>query len=673
MRIEQWNEVLGDWFLSESEGQPVYLSATDAELLLLNEKRGLGLGDPAVDLADAVSRAGLHYGSRKNREWESSGQSDYPPWLPFLAASVLVVDRETERGTTSFYPPFSKFLGLRARLSQDEYTATVRRWWVALAGWLKEAESGQRGFPTWGDVSPTGHRSVIGHPYTQVLLRREDRKNLDLFLGQFDVEGFELPEVEDRDAAARHVVEALRRWARNRRSLTGRLRRIIEGGDEGVTQSLGYLLMAQMFNPRFQASDGSSRAIEVVPVFDEFVKELFFGLIAPGWVSEAHPLELEGCDGPVTQPDWEYRYDLEVTDTHLREGSQPPLGEEVSVSFEGSDTHVLVEGVGSWRGARRVEEGARVYLLTAPDASSRLTLEGEPFGRVRGLPEGWSIRGPVRFTAALARSSGAVSTAKEGRLIPTTRGGLALDRTGNFLLGGEPIVELPGIEDLVGVDTEFDTEFRDTKFHAPVNGELDLSTLGLPAGDHRVVAGPYRILFSSIAVEQPPSDEIRMGKNPAGQVVSASETTGAVLAGARVHPPTGINPAPKRLSPVTSRLVLFGAPGEVAEIEPTRAQWAEFLQLPRNATEAKVRSTYPYFDRVVKKPEWLAWEDDEGWVVALWGWGNDSDPHLEPDEWRQAVETIGDRPSVFKFPDQEAPETDLIDRWNNYAATGAVS
>ena len=69
----------------------------------------------------------------------------------------------------------------------------------------------------------------------------------------------------------------------------------------------------------------------------------------------------------------------------------------------------------------------------------------------------------------------------------------------------------------------------------------------------------------------------------------------------------------------------------------------------------------------------LAWEDDEGWVVALWGWGDDSDPHLEPDDWRQAVETIGDRPSVFKFPDQELPETDLVDRWNNYAATGDVS
>ena len=664
MRIEEWNEILGDWFLSESEGQPVYLSATDAELLLLDQNRDLRLEDPAGDLAGAVSRAGLNYGSRRDREWVSSNQSGYPPWLPFLAASVLVVDRETERASTRFYEPFSKFLGLRTRISQDEYEATVRRWWIALARWLKEAESGQRGFPTWDDVSTSGHRSAIGHSYTQVLLRREDRKSLDLFLRQFDTEGFELPEVEDRDGAAIHVVEALRRWARNRHSLTGRLRGIIEGSDEGATQSLGHLLIAQMFSPRFHDSDGSSRALEVVPVFDEFDKELFFGLIAPGWVSEVNPLQLEGCDRPVTRPDWEYRYDLKVTDTHLREGFHPPLGEELSVSFEGSDTHVLVEGTGSWRGARRVEEGARVYLLTAPDASSGFAPKGEPFGQVKGLPEGWLLRGPVGFTAALARSSGTVSTAKEGRLVPTIRGGLALDRSRNFLLGGEPIVELPGIEEPVRVGTEF---------HAPVKGELDLSTLGLPAGEHRVVAGPYQISFSSIPVEQPPSDEIRMGKNPAGQVVSASDTPGAILAGARVHPPTGVTPAPRRLSPVTSRLVLFGVPGEVAEIEPARSQWAEFLQLPRNAIEAKVRSTYPYFDRVVKKPEWLAWEDNEGWVVALWSWGDDSDPHLEPDDWRQAVETIGDRPSVFKFPDQEMSEGDLLERWNNYAAAGDVS
>ena len=664
MQIEEWNKILGDEFLNAGPGKPIYFSVTDAELERLNQTRGLGLENPSDDLKKAIQRVGLRYGRWKHDEWTKSGRNGYPPWLPFLAASVLVVDRVTEQGgTRKFYDPFTEFIGHRPRVEGTEYQGSIRWWWVELTNWLKDSESGDRGFSTWKDVPTEGSFSVIGHAYTQIVLRREDRRNLELFLGNMEMEGRDALIIKDPSAAATHVVEALRRWARGRRSLTPRLRLIVEGPNGRLQEGLGYALMAQLFRDRTTATGVPNRVVEIVPILDEFDKKLFLGVVAPGWVSESSPLHLEGFCDPLEQPDLEYLFDLKLTDAHLREGWTSQIEDSLSVSLEGSDIHVLVKGLGSWRGSHRAEEGSRVYLLVGPGVSEREGIGGEALRRIRGLPEGWSITGPRELTAGLARQCAIAATQKGGGLFPKLRGGLRLDRACNYLLGGEPVLELPGIEDLVTVDADS---------HMSTDGELNLSALDLGPGEHFVVAGPYELRFSSVRVEQPPSNDVRLGRDPAGQVVSTNETESTVVAGARFHPTRSIEQTPRRLSPFTSYLKLFGVPGEVAEIEPTRAQWAEALSLGWNAIEVVDRSTYPHFDRIVTVPEWIAWEGPEGWVVACWkpwqqGVTNPS-PHLEPADWRNAVAVVGDGPSIFKFPDQSSQdEADLLASWQDYA------
>jgi len=662
MEYESWTRALGDWFLNAAVNQPVYLSATDAELILLNEKMGLGLVNPAVDLQEALRRMNFRYLKRKYDEWKKAGSKGYPPSLPFLAASVLVVDRQTERGSTAFYSPYSQFIGLPSTISQTEYQQSVRLWWVELHHWLKESKGGSRGESTWMDeVALAGHHSVIGHAYTQVLLRREDRRSLERFLEDVSGEGIEGLIVEDRQLAADHVVESLRRWARGRGSLTGRLRALIEGDDGQQVEVLGNLLLTELIRERIPGGTQKRRVVDLVPIYDEFDRELFLGVVAPNWVSRSEPLTIKGCGDPVEEPGWEYRFDLELTGALLTGGWRTDRQHDVDVALEGAGVHVLVEGMGSWRGTRRIEKDADVYVLAASVEGVHLGF-GEPVARhVDGLPEGWSLYGPKRFTDDLGSRCGTTSTQRQSPLLPSFRGGLRLDQRRNYLHGGEPVMELPGVVGQVQVDG---------RPQEVVEGELDLSQLGLGSGEHTIVAGPFRHQMHSVVIKQPPSNEITLGRDPAGRVVRAGGAHRSIVAGACFPPEFENKRTDVRLSPLTERLLLFGVPGEVAEVVPQREEWANRAGLSWHAVEALDLSTYPGMDRIIGKPEWIAWESDDGWVLSRWGWGIEREPFREPEEWTKAVQQIGISPRIHRFADQTASTSELVEAWSVYMAAG---
>ena len=75
-----------------------------------------------------------------------------------LAVAVLVVARETERGSLRFYPPFSEALGLTTVLTQVDYEESLYMWWGDLAKWLTDANEGKRGLPSWRRIPRTGPR-----------------------------------------------------------------------------------------------------------------------------------------------------------------------------------------------------------------------------------------------------------------------------------------------------------------------------------------------------------------------------------------------------------------------------------------------------------------------------------------------------------------------------------
>jgi hypothetical protein len=662
VNLEQWTKALADWFLSEEPARPLYLSATPAELERMNASLELGLADPIADLQNVVNPGNFNYLIYAHGRWKKDGQNEPPPWLPFLAASVLVVEAQTDAKSTEFYIAFSNFIGRKSRLTQEEYESTLHRWWVSLATWLDQTEAGNRGFPTWRAIPEKGPRSVIGHPYTQVLLRREDRRDLDAFLSDFSAENADLPSLTDRRAAGRHLVAALRRWANGRYSISGRLRMMLESGTESSMDTLAYLLLDRLFDRRVENAAVTSRRIQTVPVFDEFDRELHLAAIAPSWVSTESPLDLDLFDGPMTEPGQPYFLAIQATDALLLSGEVLELRDGLSLVLEGREHHPLARREWDlWCGARNVALDEDIYLLARSGREDKLGI-ARFRSAVAGMPAGWSAYGPTRLAGADPAISGML-VEKGRRLIPRLRGGLAVDGRRTFLRGGEPVIELPGIDDTARVDGQ-EEPIRDE--------ELRLSDLGLPVGEHAVEAGPFRFAFTSVGAARLPDIIVHLGRSATGDVQRPEEATGPILSGI-VEFPQRAAPWHLRLTPPSSDVTLLGIPGEVGIVAPTRAGWAERAGLPHVAQELAARSSYPFGDRIVKSPWFVAWEDASGWWIAPWNLNSrqDEEPWIDPAAWLAAIEPIGPEPHIYVFgAESELTPAEVLARWRRYITTG---
>jgi hypothetical protein len=281
--FKSWNDELGSAFLEEGPGQPVYFAVTEPELRRLNDHRNFGIDDPVADLRLALRPYSFRSFGEFYRRWERARSLDFPPWLPFLAATTIVVDQQTEKGSTSFYEPLGEFLG--TRVSRNDYEDTFGLWWPALKRWLEDDDrhAGRRGFATWGSIPRQGMRCVIGHPYTQVLLRREERGQVDDFIAEVDHDSSTPPIARDREKVALHLISAFRRWARHRRAVSPRLRRILENpqADE-ESLSLGYVLLGRLFDEisGHQRTAAPGSAVRIVPAFDDYERVARLGSCA---------------------------------------------------------------------------------------------------------------------------------------------------------------------------------------------------------------------------------------------------------------------------------------------------------------------------------------------------------------------------------------------------------
>jgi len=664
MQIDAWNDALAARFLDEGLHRPAYLSTTAAELQRMNDDLNLGLADIVEDLRVAVGRATYHYGMRRHSDWQRSNIESTPPWLAFLAASVLVVEQQTDAGSIGFYTAFSKFLGLSQRLTQREYEESFYRWWGWLAAWLENTHEGRRGYPTWRGIPESGPRTVIGHPYTQVLLLREDRRGLEAFLADFSAEHGDPPELIDRLKAGLHLVSALRRWASGHRMLSPRLRSILEGGSDSAVESLAYMLLDRLFDQRSETDETSVRRISVVPALDELDRELHLAAIGPAWVSLDNPLVLDECISPMDSPGQPSYMVRPPTDAVLDRGLVVELG-QLTLIAHGREVHALARRDWDlWCGVRTVERDEKVYLLGG--ASLELRLQSPPSRRtIKDMPPGWAVFGPLTYTPELERRAGVALMARERRLVPRLRGGLALDGQRSYLVGGEPTVELPGVGEDVAVDgTRLQVE----------EDELRLNRIGLGAGEHVIEAGPFRIGFTSITAARLPHAVAAFGRTRTGEL-TAPDGRSSLVSGLRLLPERAQRGA-VWLTPVVESVTLLGVPGEVGIVEVTRAGWADRLDLPLTAVEMAALSSYPGRDRVVKFPVWLAWSGPDGWTIAQWGLGepgDDLDPGrwLEPADWQLAVEEIGPDPMVFQFESQPATPVDAVLRkWREYTHRG---
>lgn len=663
MDFRSWNSELGSAFLDEGPGQPVYFAVTEPELRRLNDHRDYGIDDPVADLQLALRPYSFRTFGDFHRRWERDRSLDFPPWLPFLAATTIVVDQQAEKGSTSFYDPLGEFLG--TQVSRDDYEDTFALWWPALKRWLEDDErhAGRRGFATWGSIPRRGMRCVIGHPYTQILLRREERGQVDDFITEFDHDSSTTPPIaRDREKVALHLVSAFRRWARHRRAVSARLRRVLENPQADESLSLGYVLLGRLFDEISgqQWSTAPGSAVRIVPAFDDYERVARLVAVAPSWVSAREPISIPGADASLREPGERVAIERPITAEVLERGLELELG--TTVRLIPRDRYVLAaRDFALWCEVEGALPGEKLHILIRTPEARRLALEVVP--SVSGLPDGWAICGPLTIDD-LPAGVQAVEAASGRRLAPRLMGGLRLQPR-VYLAGGEPTLELPDHAGAVAIDGVV---------HTPIDGSVHLSGLGLSAGRHTAEVDGFELPFESISSLARPEPRPTLGRDHTGAVVPLNERSkdSDLVTGARRYPQEEEQRDPY-LFPRPEELVKLGAPGQVAVFNAlTLASWARTFGLPHLAIELYQRTTYPHGDRAIIYPWWIAWRDMAGaWTIAELAHDRDgeNDALADPEAWYRQCHAIGAAPQVWSDRRDTTDATAVLARWRDYVRT----
>lgn len=673
MLQEEWNEALLTWLLQGRPRERVYLRADDYELEKLNAH--LGLEQPANDLIEAVKAeangdASFSWLRGRTDEWRKRADlNETPPFLAPLAASVLIVSRETDHGSLAFYAPFSQALGLRRQMDSDDYYSSFFLWWLYLAQWLSEVNAGDRGLPSWRRIPKRGPRSIIGHPYSQILLRREDLRDVDLFLaslGQLAPGDFQITDIE---AAGADLLERFTRWAQ-RRQVSARLWELLFGESRKDVDSLQSMLLDRLLD---EVEDPSIRPHErvsslVITLDDWTDRQLrFSALITPTLGFETGQVVIDGERiGPlhVNEP---CVIPIPVDSKSLKDGLNLPAGDEVTFVFRPAEVIVLVAREWSlWCSVDDADAGEMAYVLVSERALARFTLPSswtEASG-VDLLPEGWRLFGPLELPSRDKVALAAVPLRGETQAIPRLVGGLEVARHA-YLIGGPPGVWIPG--DSTSASMRIDKQRKSVETDASI---VLLKSFDLGPGSHQVEVGPYRLSFDLLTVEQLPEVKGDLLRTAVGDVVPESQANGAMAFMGAVRIPPVIDYDPLVTCPLGTRVVVLGEPGIAAECVPTMAPWAVAEGLTQALFEPMRPSSYPTGLHPFRPIRWVAVQDEE---TSVWTVTQVEKPSAEPitvgdstDLARWAVESIGDTPT-FRICDSRS-EAEISSDWFAYSA-----
>ena len=678
MQLSEWNEILLAWFFSEQPHQRVYLRVDDGELTRLNVELGLGLDRPADNLVAAVRQEVqgsplLGWLRRQGDAWSSrASPAEAPPWLGVLALSVLVVARETERGSLAFYPPFSNELGLRGVLTQEDYEVTLYKWWLDLAVWLTDVNAGRRGLPSWRHIPQAGPRCVIGHPYTQILLRREDLRDLEAFLGSIGRLGPGDLEVIDPARAGSDLLIRLRRWAAQHK-VSGRLWEILHGSRKDASDSLQYMLLDRLLDEvEIDGARSAEREIPLVVSLDDWSDRRlrFSALLRSSGAGFPPPaLELGGQHvGPLAAGEPQVTR-IEVDAAALDAGVNLSVDGDVSVVYRPREVLALAaRDWAVWCSVDDAEAGETIYLLVADRATARLRqlLADFPPSGIEGVPSGWQLYGPSKLESADGLDALGVPVRRASQAVPSLVGGLEVARR-SYLLGGPPAVIVPAGRS----ETSLRVDGRPLDIPARADMTVDLGSLGLGEGAHHVDVGPYRLSFELHAVHQLPVVAESVGRTRLGAIVPlAGMRSEPVFIGAARRPPAEYDPVV--LTPLGDRMVALGLPGDAAECSPTMGPWAADAGIPQLVFEPAQSSSYPGGRRPVHPLRWMAVQGHRGgaWSVtqvqrAPGADQGDAQATVSPLA-REVISEIGTVPTVLKDgqPDDREPTRS---EWAAYA------
>lgn len=622
MQLAEWNEALLTWFFNRHERERVYFRADDADLRRLSDGLQLGLEDPAADLIVAVRdevrrNPRLSYLHHSGEAWlKRCDPNEAPPWLGLLAVSVLVVARQVEGGSLSFYRQFSEALG--TPISQSDYEETVYAWWGSLSKWLIDVNDGTRGLPSWKRLPGFGSpRSVIGHPYTQVLLRREDFRAVDAFLASL---GRLKPgdiEVTNQDAAGTDLIHRFRQWATQRR-VTPHLWAILHGDQQGAQDSLRYILLDRLLD---EVDERGARILEreasLVLTLDAWRDlRLRFSVLVRSletWVTDTLKIDGETI-GPLS-PGVPLLTTVTVDTAALESGRTIPTPEDVDVVYRPRDVIALaIRDWDVWCAVEDVEVGERVYLLVASGALERVrgALENLPPARsITDVPEGWALYGPGTLSTMAVEDEASLPFRRRWQSVPQLVGGLEVARR-CFLVGGPPAVFVPtdGADKSVRLDGGIvDIAPSEDRLVA-----LDPSTLS--PGTHHVDVGPYRLAFDMVDFQGSPMVPDAFGRTPMGEMFPLANAEGVIFCGAIRTPP--IDGPPSILVPASRRIVALGESGVAHECSVNSAPWARSIGIPKIAFEPLQRTSYEDGTRPFNPVCWVATQEPStgDWVLV---------------------------------------------------------
>lgn len=658
LNLTEWNQTLLDWYFPLTGPRPVFLYASASELQRINNDRDLGLDDPAGDLARAVNLFD-QYPATVSREWARQGAKaeGAPPFLAHLAVTVLVVDDQIDQGSTAFYEPLSRLIGHSRRLSQDEYQWSYHSWWVMFAKWLHDDLDGARGTPTWRKIPLKGPRSIIGHPYTQVVFSRQDRGILDDFIEAAVEQPTEVLAIADEPEAAAHLFREFARWARNARGISPRLFTLVTSNRTSDHESLGFLLLDRIADAKQRPDQASNAlaALTVVPTIDEWDRRLHLSVISPAGASPGSPVVVRAEGLPQLELDEAgapRHLSLEVTADRLAERwSLPASLTGRDLAFRPTDAFVLVRrDWDEWVAVKDPMPEEDVYVL-AP-AHLRETLKGR-YDRLderqfRDVPDGWVVMGPAR-----QRGRSRVETPLAA---PRFRGGLALRVTGHtYLTGGAPILCLP---------SQLPTFTIDNNEVTASDGLFDLNSLELTAGEHVVTCGPFTDRLWLIDAREIPKVEPIVGLTAATTLVQVTDPTRRLV--------SGLGPIPREHlvqelyeCPLSDTMTLLGSPLRAAPVNVHMSQWAHDLAFAHNVFEPKLHSSYGN-RRPLKQPWWIVGDIHTKPWVALMPWHGEADHGEEPDAelWKAVVGAVGPSPQLVLNGTQT--EESVLDCWRDY-------
>ena len=189
-----WARALGDeLFTGANAGAPLYLFLEADVLAGISSRLGI-VGDAAGALARSVRDHIYWHGTgrpfgRWDAEtalWEAGGKVGTPPYLSLLAVLTCAAELMVSDGTHAahnYYDRLRELLGI----PPEEFEAVRRhfgqtvRFWKSLNDWLEDWD-GEQGWPT---AKVRDRRTLIGYPLSQALVRRQDRRALQIAFDEY--------------------------------------------------------------------------------------------------------------------------------------------------------------------------------------------------------------------------------------------------------------------------------------------------------------------------------------------------------------------------------------------------------------------------------------------------------------------------------------------------------